>query len=89
MIRRYPREPSLKKELYVLLDWLCVEWGFCIPPKDADRIAASENLDAAEFATEVLRAEGLDPEYELHWFRKIKRRFVEHFGSEAVSAKDY
>ena len=88
MIKRYPREPSLEKDLGDLLTKLCVEWGFCIPPSDFHRIAASQCLDAAEFATEVLRAEGLDPEYELQWFRKIKRRFVEQFG-ESVSAKDY
>jgi hypothetical protein len=89
MIRRYPRESSLEKELSDLLTKLCVEWGFCIPPKDFDRIAASQRLDVAEFATEVLLAEGLNPEYELHWFREIKRRFVDHFGRESVLAEDY
>lgn len=87
-MRHGPRELSLKKELSDLLTKLCVEWGFCIPPTDFDRIAVSQHMNAVEFATEVLRAEGLSPENEPHWFRKIKRRFVEHFGRESVSATD-
>jgi hypothetical protein len=90
MARRNPPEASLQSELSVLLDWLCVEWGFCIPPNDAERIAASTSLEAAEFATEVLKAEGFpSPEYEIEWSRKIKRRFVEHFGADSVSDKNY
>ena len=83
------RKLSLEEELGDLLTKLCIEWGFCIPPKDFDRIAASHRLDATEFATEVLLAEGFQPGDGLHWLRKIKRRFVEHFGGESVSAKDY
>ena len=89
MIRCNPQGPSLKKELYVLLDRLCGEWGFCIAREDVDRIAASESLNAGEFATAVLGAEGFNPENEVHWVRKIKRRFVEHFGGKSASAKDY
>ena len=88
MTTLYRRKPSLEEELGDLLTKLCVEWGFCIPPKDFDRIAASHRLDATEFATEVLLAEGFCPEYELHWLRQIKVRFFEHFGGESVSAKD-
>jgi hypothetical protein len=88
-MRSHPRKTSLKTELGVLLDWLCVKWGFCIPPDDADRIASSEHLDARTFAAEVIKAEGLNPEYEISYARDIRRRFVEHFGSEAVSARDY
>jgi transposase len=88
MARRDPWEPSLEKETRVLLDWLC--GGFCIPPEEVERIAASESLGAAEFAIEVLRAEGFpNPEHEVQWCRKIRRRFVEHFGCERVSAKDH
>jgi hypothetical protein len=89
VIRGSPPKSSLERELRLLLDWLCVVWGFCIPPKDYDRIAASEHLDAAEFAAEVLRAEGFNPEHEPYWMRHIKHRFVEHFGSKSVSARDY
>ena len=83
-----PRKPSLEKDLSDLMTKLCIEWGFCIPPNDFHRIAASQRLNTAQFATEVLLAEGLNPEYELQWFRNIKRRFIEQFG-ESASANDY
>jgi hypothetical protein len=35
------RKPSLEKMLGQLLTDLCVEWGFCIPPVDCERIASS------------------------------------------------
>jgi hypothetical protein len=79
---------TLDHDLRVLLDKLCVEWGFCIPPDHADRIASSDHLDGDGFASAVLRAEGMDPEYELHWFRRIRRRFVDEFGN-SVSVSTY
>jgi hypothetical protein len=82
------KERSLKKDLGDLLDTLCVEWGFCIPPSDFDRIVARQRLTADEFAAEVLRAEGFNPEYEKQWHRKIKRRFTDRFG-EAALADDH
>jgi hypothetical protein len=74
-----------EKGLRDLLDWLCVEWGFCIPPGDRDRIATMQHLDAEKFAAEVLRAEGFNPEYERVWLRKIKHRFHEKFGRVAAA----
>lgn len=79
---------TLEADLRDLLVRLCVEWGFCIPPKHRNRIVTSAHLEAAEFAAQVLQAEGLDPQIETQWFRKIKNRFVEQFG-ESVSAADY
>jgi hypothetical protein len=81
--RRLFREPSLEKDLRSLLSTLCVEWGFCIPPDDVDRIASSQRLTADEFATEVLKAEGFNADYEVRWHRAIKRLFIERFGSVA------
>jgi hypothetical protein len=79
--------PMLEKMLGTLLDEMCLEWGFCLPPADRERIASSRSLTADEFAAEVLRAEGFDPEYELSWYRKVRQRFIDRFG-EAASAED-
>lgn len=87
-MRRRAQGASLQNDLSRLLVELCEEWGFCIPPDDRARIAASPGMDAAEFAAEVLRAEGFDPEHENHWRRKIERCFIERFGG-SVSVKDY
>lgn len=88
MTPRRPRKPSLENHLRDLLYALCVEWGFCIPPVDQDRIAKSRQLSAEEFTAAVLHAEGFAPEYERQWFRRIKRRFTDRFG-EQVSAESY
>jgi len=79
---------ALEKQIRYLLGDLCVDWGFCIPPADADRIARSKRLEADEFAAEVLRAEGMFSEYETKWFPRIKQRFIERFGS-SVSVEDF
>ncbi len=41
---------KLREELSGLLQWLCIEWGFCIPPSDAERIADTQSIDADAFA---------------------------------------
>jgi hypothetical protein len=65
-----------------------VEWGFCIPPDDVDRIASSQRLTADEFAAQVLKAEGFNPDYEVRWYRMIKRLFIDRLG-EVASADAY
>lgn len=80
--------PSLERDILVLLDKLCLESGFCIPPVDAVRISQSASLTADEFASEVLRAEGMNPEYELSWYRAIRKCFIEVFG-RSVSVDSY
>jgi hypothetical protein len=70
----------MREDILRLLDWVCVEWGFCLSPADADRIAAVECLKAHDFAREVLLAEGMDPDCDAQWYRKIKRRFIDEFG---------
>ncbi len=81
-------EPALlERQVRRLLNELCVDWGFCIPRTDIDRIARSKHLEAGEFAAEVLRAEGMVPENEANWLRRIKQRFTRRFGS-SVSVGD-
>jgi hypothetical protein len=72
----------LKKELEYLLYDLCVDLGFCISQNDAERIASATTLEADEFACLVIEAEGMNPEYEKQWRRKIREKFIEKFGSE-------
>lgn len=78
----------LDVQLRRLLDVLCVDLGFCIPPADAERIALSRHIEATDFAREVLKAEGFVPEYEKRSMRVIKGRFIERFGDSAT-AEDY
>lgn len=43
----------------LLLEKICVEWGFCLGPDDAQRIVDMPEIDAEAFATAVLAAEGM------------------------------
>lgn len=77
---------GLEQALADLLGELCVEWGFCLPPASHDRIVASRAITADEFAVAVLAWEGLDPEHEVAWRRKLRRRFIDRFGGSSVGA---
>jgi hypothetical protein len=77
---------SLEDRLSHLLYELCVDWGFCIPPADAQRIASMKTLTADQFAYAVLKAEGFVAEYEIRWFERIRQRFVDRFGQEIRAA---
>ena len=48
----------------------------------ARRISELPYLEAEDFANQILIAEGMNPEYEKQWKRKISNKFIEKFGSE-------
>ena len=81
-------QKNLDKEIDNLLGELCVRLGFCIPPKEHDRIASMGYWQAEEFAKDVISAEGLNPEYEVKWLREIRNKFIEHFGSSEYEARN-
>src|ERR1051326_1423460 len=77
--------PPMERELSFLLYDLCVVWGFCIPPAKAEEIREVSRWSAEKFAISVVEAEGMNPEYEQEWVRKIAERFRERFGAEEIS----
>ena len=81
-VRPLKQGSSLEDRLSHLLYELCVDWGFCIPPADTQRIASMKTLTADQFACAVLTAEGFVAEYETRWFEQIRQRFVDRFGQE-------
>ncbi len=66
----------MQTKIEYLLNDLCLDWGFCIPPEEAKRIAESKQLEADDFACQVLIAEGMNPEYEIQWRRRIREKFT-------------
>jgi len=80
--RPLKQDSSLQDRLSHLLYELCVDWGFCIPRADAQRIASTKTLTADQFAHAVLTAEGFIPEYEKRWFTQIRQLFVDRFGQD-------
>lgn len=79
---------SMKSEIGNLLGDLCIELGFCLPPKEVDTILEKNHFTAEEFTKSVLIAEGMNPEMEIKHFRSIKRKFTDLFGNE-ISKNDY
>ncbi len=58
--------PLRSKRITYLLDELCVELGFCLPPDERARLQNKppESIDA--FTDAIFRAEALDPLYAAH-----------------------
>jgi len=40
----------MDKAIEKLLNYLCVEWGFCIDPESANTLKNSQHMEADEFA---------------------------------------
>jgi len=78
----YKSAKNMEEALKLLLDELCVDWGFCLPPKAQIRITNQKHFAADEFACLVLEAEGMNSEMEIEYRRKIRNKFREVFGNE-------
>jgi len=74
----------MERELSYLLYDLCVIWGFCIPTVRAKEMCKMGRWSAREFAIRVVEAEGMNPEYEQEWVRRIAEKFRERFGVEEI-----
>ena len=60
-------------EIYKLLDRLCVELGFCLPPNDREILAETAPTEVTAFVDAVFRAEGLDPSTaDRHLWRQVR-----------------
>jgi len=69
-------------EVDALLSKLCVELGFCLPPKECERFRTSPPTDVREFANQVFRAEGLEPERaDTQLWRQVRDLVAEAFES--------
>jgi hypothetical protein len=77
--------PPLERKIRYFLYDLCVDWGFCIPPEDADRIASMKCIAADKFAIEVMKAEGFTEIEGSEWAKKIAERFIEHFDTDELT----
>ena len=78
----------MERQIIYLLYDLCVNWGFCIPPMDAEEISKQTHFSADEFAIDVISAEGMNPKHETQWVRRISQRFEERFGEQEIAKKN-
>ena len=63
-----------------LLDALCIDLGFCVPPTARDALLASPPECPAAFADAVFQAEGLDPAAHRPLYRQVLRVVTQHLG---------
>jgi hypothetical protein len=59
-----------------LMDELCIDLGFCLPPVDQDRLRHEPPLDPDAFVDAVFVAEGLDPHLDRQLRRQVKDRVI-------------
>jgi hypothetical protein len=71
-----------EKELRKLIDVMRVDLGFMIYDEDEENIIDTKVITSEEFATKILQAEDLDPEFNLKLFRQVRNKFREKFGSQ-------
>ncbi|MEM6569653.1 MAG: hypothetical protein AAF957_14690 [Planctomycetota bacterium] len=70
-----------QEEVQVLLDRLCVDLGFCLPPAEHQQLVEDPPVDPIEFTNEVFRREGLSVEEAgLTMYRQVRDLVAEAFG---------
>lgn len=79
---------SLEGDLQLLLAELCTQWGFCNRLSPQDLLDEQHTITASEFADALLSAEGMNPEHEPKWRRRIRALFTERYG-ESISLNTY
>jgi len=83
MMARLSRERA-----YVLLDQLCVELGFCLPPNDRTRLVAEPPDSVKAFTDAVFTAEGLDPDLaDSDLYRQVQAEVAKAFQAEAGATR--
>jgi hypothetical protein len=65
-----------------LLNDLCVDLGFCLPPEDTARLLSWESPEVAAFTDAVFEAEQMTSPYDLHLYRQVRDRVAEALRSE-------
>ncbi len=73
------KTPLRSKQIAYLLDELCVELGFCLPPDEQARLQNKPPKDIDAFTDAVFRAEGLDPLADRQLRRQVRARVAECF----------
>ena len=83
------RGQDLSEDLAILLAELCQYGGYCNDLSADDLMRDREVLNADTFAVMVLKAEGLNPDYELKQRRSLKSEFYQRYGSDKISESEY
>ena len=81
--------PDLETDLNLLLGEIREEWEFTSALDAAALLKAHPVLAAHAFARAILEAENLSPYRESSWMRRLKRRFVQRYRADSISAASF
>jgi hypothetical protein len=77
---RTPSANMAVVDLARLLDDLCVDLGFCLPPRERERLLTSPPATVDAFTDAVFVAEGMNPELaDRHLWRQVRSRVAKTF----------
>ncbi len=69
-----------KTDVKPLLEKLCIDLGFCLPPVENEKLCVNPPTTVLEFTNAVFSAEGLAPEIaDLHLFRQVQGYVLQAF----------
>jgi hypothetical protein len=72
-------------EIDKLLDKLCIDLGFCLPPDECDKLRSNPPTTPDTFTHAVFQAEGLDVNtVRVELFRQVRRYVTEAFRHSAT-----
>jgi len=66
-------------EVQILLDDLCVQYGFCLAPAFQKRLRNSPPMNVDRFIGVVYRAEGLNPDLRSNLYEMLRARVLQAF----------
>ena len=67
-------------EVRQVLDTLCIDLGFCLPPETQQALIADPPTDVRAFADAVFIGEGLDPSTSArHLYRQVRDMIADSF----------
>jgi hypothetical protein len=76
-----------QSEVQLLLYDLCVDLGFCLPPREHRRLRDAPPADANSFADAVFAAEGMDPGSQRELWGQVRETVDRHMRGWADPAE--
>ena len=70
--------PDLATRVQRLLDELCTDLGFCLPPSEQIRMCSAPPLESDAFTDAVFIAEGMDPSLHKQLRRTVRAKIATH-----------
>ena len=73
-------ENTFESEVPWMLDELCAELGFCLPPTERDAFLKAPPHDVDAFTDAVFAAEGMDPGLRRQLRRAVRNKIQQRVG---------